>query len=141
MTSYGRIKEFHPEEESIESYLERVELFFTANEVADEKKVAVFLSIIGSKTYAILRNLVAPAKPSSKGFDALCAELKKHFQPSKIVIAERFHFHRRSQGPEETISEFLAELRRLATHCSFGEFLNDVLRDRLVCGLCSESIQ
>ena len=141
MTSYGRIKEFHPEEESIESYLERVELFFTANEVANEKKVAVFLSIIGSKTYAILRNLVAPAKPSSKGFDALCAQLKKHFQPSKIVIAERFHFHRRSQGPEEFISEFLAELRRLATHCSFGEFLNDALRDRLVCGLHSESIQ
>ena len=44
MTSYGRIKEFHPEEELIESYLERVELFFTTNEVADEKKVAVLLA-------------------------------------------------------------------------------------------------
>ena len=71
----------------------------------------------------------------------MSAELKKHFAPIKIVIFERFHFHRRSQGPEETISEFLAELRRLATHCSFGEFLNDALRDRLVCGLRSESIQ
>ena len=141
MTSYGRIKEFRPEEETIESYLERIKLFFTANEIADEKKVAVFLSVIGSKTYTVLRSLVAPAKPSDKGFDVLCSELKKHFEPSKIVIAERFHFHRRSQGPEETISEFLAELRRLATHCSFGEFLNDALRDLLVCGLKNESIQ
>ena len=141
MSSYGRIKEFCPEEETVESYLERIELFFIANEIADEKKVAVFLSVIGSKTYTILRSLVAPAKPSEKGFDVLKAELKKHFEPSKIVIAERFHFHRRSQRPEETISEFLAELRRLATHCSFGDFLNDALRDRLVCGLRSESIQ
>ena len=141
MTSYGRIREFHPEEETIESYLERIELFFAANEIADGKKVPVFLSVIGSKTYAILRSLVAPAKPSEKGFDVLSEELRKHFEPSKIVIAERFRFHRRSQGPEETISEFLAELRRLATHCSFGEFLNDALRDRLVCGLKSESIQ
>ena len=94
MTSYGRIKEFHPEEGSNESYLERVELFFIANEVADGKKVAVFLSVIGSKTYAILRNLVAATKPSDKEFDTLCSELKKHFQPSKIIIAERFHFHR-----------------------------------------------
>ena len=105
------------------------------------RKVAVFLSVVGSKTYTILRSLVAPAKPSEKGFDALSAELKKHFEPSKIVIAERFHFHRRSQGPEETISEFLAELRRLAAHCSFGDFLSDALRDRLVCGLRSEAIQ
>ena len=37
MTSYGRIREFHPEEETIESYLERIELFFTANEIADGK--------------------------------------------------------------------------------------------------------
>ena len=97
MTSYGRIKEFRPEEETIESYLERIELFFTANEIADEKKVSVFLSVIGSKTYAVIRSLVAPAKPSDKGLDILCSELKKHFEPSKIVIAERFHFHRRSQ--------------------------------------------
>ena len=71
MTSYGRIKEFRPEEETIESYLECIELFFTANEIADEKKVSVFLSVIGSKTYAVLRSLVAPAKPSDKGFDVL----------------------------------------------------------------------
>ena len=105
MSSYGRIKEFCPEEETVESYLERI-----ANEIADEKKVAVFLSVISSKTYTILRSLVVPAKPSEKGFDVLKAELKKHFEPSKIVIAKRFHFHRQSQRPEETISEFLAEL-------------------------------
>ena len=65
MSSYGRIKEFRPEEESIESYLERIELFFTTNEIANEKKVVVFLSVVGSKTYTILRSLVAPAKPCS----------------------------------------------------------------------------
>ena len=63
MSSYGRIKEFCPEEETTESYLERIELFFTANEIANEKKVAVFLSVVGSKTYTILRSLVALAMP------------------------------------------------------------------------------
>ena len=37
--------------------------------------------------------------------------------------------------------DYLAELRRLATPCDFGEYLNEALRDRLVCGLCNESIQ
>ena len=30
---------------------------------------------------------------------------------------------------------FVAELRTLATHCQFGDNLEDALRDRLVCGL------
>ena len=62
MASYGKLSEFHPEAESISAYLERVELFFTANSIADDKKVAVFLSVIGGKTYSLLRDLLAPEK-------------------------------------------------------------------------------
>ena len=35
----------------------------------------------------------------------------------------------------------MAELRRLSTHCAFGDYLEQALRDRLVCGIRSESIQ
>ena len=52
--------------------LERVELYFGANDIAPEKKVAIILSVIGAKTYAVLRSLVAPAQPKDKPF----AELK-----------------------------------------------------------------
>ena len=58
------------------------------------------------------------------------------------MIAERFHFHRRNQNSEESIAEFIVELRRrLSTHCAFGDSFNDALRDCLVCGLQNESIQ
>ena len=39
------------------------------------------------------------------------------------------------------MSEYVAELRRLATTCEFGTFLNEALCDRLVCGLREESMQ
>ena len=87
MISFGRINEFQAENEA---YLERVELFFQANDIADGKKVAVFLSVIGGKTYTLLRNLLSPTKPQEKSFDVLAEELKKHFEPKKVVIAERF---------------------------------------------------
>ena len=35
----------------------------------------------------------------------------------------------------------MAELRRLADRCEFGAYLQEALRDRLVCGLRSEAIQ
>ncbi len=67
--------------------------------------------------------------------------LNTHYEPKPLVIAERFYFHQRNQGASESVVEYVAELRRLATHCEFGTFLSDALRDRLVCGLRSAGIQ
>lgn len=97
--------------------------------------MAVFLSVVGSKNYSLLRNLVAPSLPGSKTFEQLVSALKKHFEPKPLVIAERFHFHKRDQIMGESISEYVAELRRFATHCEYGAHLNEALRDRLVCGI------
>ena len=38
---------------------------------------------------------------------------------------------------EESITNFVVQLRKLATHCEFGDHLNEALRDRFVCGLRS----
>ena len=139
--TFGKIEEFQPECESIAAYLERIELFFAANEIAEGRRVPMFLSLIGSRNYSLLRNLLAPQKPSEKTYDVLKTTLQSHFQTKKIVIAERFHFHRRNQAAGETIADYVAELRRLSTHCEFGDYLEDALRDRLVCGLRNEAIQ
>ncbi len=117
--SYGRINEFQPENESVVAYLERIELYFQANDIAAAKQVPVFLSVIGASTYSLLRNLLAPAKLSEVPLDSLKAALKSHYEPKKVVVAERFHFHRRSQAPGESIADYVAELRRLTTHCAF----------------------
>jgi len=101
----------------------------------------VFLSVIGGRNYTLLRNLLAPQKLSEKTLADLADALKKHFGPKRIVIAERFRFHRREQAAGETVADYEAELRRLAIHCQFGEYLDQALRDRLVCGLKSEVTQ
>lgn len=53
MAHIGKIGEFNENTESFANYVERLEQFFMANEVKDEKKVAVFLSIIDPTTYGI----------------------------------------------------------------------------------------
>ena len=136
-STFGQLQEFQPESETIAAYLERASLYFQANSIAEEKQVAVFLSVIGAKNYSLLRSLTA----QDKSYEDLVSALTTHFQPKPIVIAERFHFYRRNQAVGESLAQYIAELRRLATHCAFGEQLNDALRDRLVCGLRSESIQ
>ena len=132
---YGTVGEYQPEIELFSSYIERVQLFFLANTIADDKKVPVFFSLLGSKTYSLLRSLVAPTLPQDKSLGDLVTTLKKHFEPKPLVIAEQFRLHQRSQNIGETVTEYVAELRRLATHCQYGVLLEEALRDRLMCGI------
>ena len=53
-TQIGQLPEFDPATGKIATYLERVELFFLANEMPDKKSVPIFLNGVGGKTYALL---------------------------------------------------------------------------------------
>ena len=68
-TQFGCVKEFQPESDSIKQYLESVQLYFTANEVDDDKQVPILLSSIGAPTYSVLSDLLAPDAPSTKSLD------------------------------------------------------------------------
>ena len=54
MSIVGKIQEFRPETERFSTYVERLKLYFHANSVTEEKKVPVFLTVIGAKNYALL---------------------------------------------------------------------------------------
>ena len=122
-TAYGRMQPFVPEAETVVAYLDRLNLYFEANEIAEAKRIAVFLTVIGPANYTLLRGLVPPANPKDKTLAQLQAALKAHYEPKTIVIAEQFRFYRRAQAASKTIAEFVAALRKLAATCDFDTFL------------------
>jgi hypothetical protein len=140
-SSIGKIESFDDGIEDWPTYVERIEQYFKANDVSDDKRVASLLSLIGSRTYGLLRSLTAPEKPSEKTYQEIVDTLSRHLAPKPLIIAERFRFHKREQRDGETISAFVAEIRKLSQHCEFGAALDLTLRDRLVCGLRNESVQ
>ena len=82
---FGKMQEFRPEDETIAAYLERVEIYFQANKVAQGNRVAAFLSLIWGKNYTLLRNIMSPEKPSDKTLEELFAALKRHFEPKRVT--------------------------------------------------------
>ena len=141
MPSFRHLLEFEPEKESIMTYVERAQLFFNANDIKEEKQVAILLSVTGCKTFALLQSLLSPELPKDKSFEQLAMVLKQHFEPKPVIIAQWFHFHCGNQAAGELVAECIAELRRLAAHCKFEGYLEDTLRDRLVCGLRDASVK
>ncbi|KAK3756465.1 hypothetical protein RRG08_064801 [Elysia crispata] len=80
IAALGRIEEFYPAQNDLDSYLERLEQYFVANDVMEAKRTAVLLSVIGLKTYELPKSLVAPDKPSAKSYPDLKAVLLSHFK-------------------------------------------------------------
>ena len=139
----GRIEPFDGSKDGDwQEYVERLEHFFVANGIDDaEKKRAVFLSVMGAATYKTLRNLVSPDKPGDKTYGELVEKLSQHFRPAPSEIVERFKFHTRVRRPGESIATYVAELRSMSEFCKFGESLEVMLRDRIVCGVNDPAIQ
>ena len=138
----GKIGEFIPSREDWTQYVERLEHFFLANDIKSaDKKRAVLLTVIGPTAYRRLRNLLSPAKLGDTPYKDLVDAMKKHVNPTPSVTVQRFKFNSRVRRAEETVSTYVSELRSIAEHCNFGESLDDMLRDRLVCGINEEQTQ
>lgn len=141
MAVYGKIENYEFDM-NWDEYIERLEHFFTANEIEDADKMkSILLTVCGQKMYGLIRNLTSPNKPADKTYAELKTLIAQHLKPKPLAIAERFRFYQRNQGKQETVSQYIAELRKLSEFCEFGEFLNQALRDRLVCGLSSVATQ
>jgi hypothetical protein len=51
------------------------------------------------------------------------------------VIYERYKFNNRSRGDHESVDEYVTVLRSLVETCKFQTSKDDLIRDRLVCGI------
>ena len=65
------------------SYIERFEQFLEANDVQEGTRVAVFFSVIGAKSYTLLKSLVSPEQPSQKTYSQLVL-------PSLLICLQSF---------------------------------------------------
>ena len=136
-TSYGKLDEFDPASgEDWTQYIERMEYYCLANGITSaDKQRAVLISAMGSKAYKTLRNLITPYNPSDKSFKQLVEVMTKHFCPPTSEIVQRFKFNTRARKPDESVANYISELRALSHYCNFGDTLELMLRDRIVCGI------
>ncbi|UYV71248.1 hypothetical protein LAZ67_8002382, partial [Cordylochernes scorpioides] len=132
---------FRPVEESFDIFVQRFEAAFEANGLEEGKRIPIFVSLLDSEMLKLGNDLFFPSTMREQPYELLVQRIKLHLAPRKKVIPQRCRFLKRVQLGNESVSEYLRELRHLAMDCTFGEMLEVMLRDRFVAGIKSESLQ
>jgi len=63
---------------------------------------------------------------------------ESQFVPQTNVCYERWRFNERYQQPGESFDTFLADLRRRVKLCNFETMEDELMRDRIICGVRDE---
>ena len=107
----------------------------------DEKQqCGYFLLYIGQKGRDIYNTWALKSAEIDK-IDALFDRFEAYCIPKQNVTVLRYKFNTRDQRSDENIDQYVTELRRLANDCSYGELLEEMIRDRIVCGTNNPQIK
>ena len=111
----------------------------TMKNKSQKEKCSAFLYTIGQAGRDIYNTMTLSEEEQDK-IEVLFSKLESYCKPKQNVTIERYCFNTRVQGRQETIDQYMTELRFIAKNCSFGELESQLVRDRLVCGTNSEEV-
>ena len=69
------------------------------------------------------------------------ALFEEHCIGESNVIYDRYMFSKRHQEAHESFDKYLTDLRELVGSCHFGPVSEELLRDRIVCGVKNPSLR
>ena len=103
------------------------------------KQVSTFLYSLGEEAESVLASTgITP--DDRKDYSKVLEKVDGFFKVRKNIIYERARFNRRNQQSGETAEQYIMALYDLAQHCDYGEMKDEMIRDRLVVGICDSSL-
>ncbi len=73
--------------------------------------------------------------------DVLLQKFAELCLPTKNIIMDRHVFNTTNQKTGKSIQSYVSTLKILAKKCDFGILNDELIRDRIVCGIESDSVQ
>ena len=92
------------------------------------------MTLAGKAAIAVHETLTFEDQEKDK-IEPLVAKFETYCLPKKNVTQERHLLNLRKQKPDESVEEFLTELKRLAKNCKYGELTNSIIKARIVEGI------
>ncbi|CAK1598012.1 unnamed protein product [Parnassius mnemosyne] len=135
MAYLGNLPIFDHKSSEWSIFKSRLTQFAKINRVEEVNKSGILLTHLTDETYRLVRNLAYPQDLESLSYSNLAKLLDGHFKPKKCSFVDKEKFFGATRNPGESLGDWAARLRGLASNCDFGTALETNLRDRFVLGL------
>ncbi|XP_037976282.1 uncharacterized protein LOC125489123 [Plutella xylostella] len=125
---------------SWEEWKKSFEIYYQACEFSkkDAKvQISILLHIIGPRC----REVHDTFKTKCTTVDEVLEEFDNFFLPKKNLTVERHKFFIREQREFESVEQYVFELNKMAAKCEFKDLCNDLVKDRLICGIHDNSLR
>ena len=103
-------------------------------------RVATFITCIGPDALEIHTGLPFPSDDDRQSIEKVLELWQNYCIGKTNVINERYRFNNRLQESDESFDACTTALRTLAETCEFRSLNEDLIRDRLVCGIRDNSL-
>ncbi|KAF9408536.1 hypothetical protein HW555_011804 [Spodoptera exigua] len=101
----GKLEPFSLSSKQWPAYIRRVNQYILLNDVKDNLKVPMLITVVGESTYALMCDLCSPDFPENKTYEELVKLVADHLEPQRSEIAERHVFRLRRQREGEPLAE------------------------------------
>ena len=105
------------------------------SERQDKYRIATLITCIGAEALSLYNGLPFANPDDRQNMSTTLKLLDEHCVGQTNVIYERYLFNNRDQEPGESIENYVATLRRMAQSCEFDTLADQLIRDRIVCGI------
>ena len=107
----------------------------------DEYRVATFITCVGQDALDVFNGLAFENDQQRSDLNVILTLMEKHFIGETNVIYERYVFNNRNQESNESIDVFATTLRSLIKSCNYDQLRDELIRDRIVCGIGSNTMR
>ncbi|XP_014675600.1 PREDICTED: uncharacterized protein K02A2.6-like [Priapulus caudatus] len=107
----------------------------------DAIQTAIFLHVIGEPALEVYNGFTWAEAGDANDLAKIRLKFKDYCIPRTNVTFERHRFFTTVQKPGETIDHFVTELRTRAKTCEFGILQDGLIRDRVICGIPSNTLR
>lgn len=122
------------------AYEQQLECFILLNDISKEKRVPLLITKLSTNVYDLLITLCTPNSPMKESYEIICENLRKYYHPVKNSAIHQAEFRRRCQKSNETLDEYIIDLKKLSKNCNFNN-LNEEIKERLLNGTYRDSVR
>ncbi|XP_063549077.1 uncharacterized protein LOC134756180, partial [Cydia strobilella] len=111
-------------------------IYYAACEIGKKDatvQINILLHVIGDQCRDVYDQFTDQTKCDT--VDKVLAKFDDFFYPKKNLTIERHRFFTRDQSEFESVEQYVFELNKMAVKCEFKDLCQDLVRDRLICGI------